>query len=75
MVIQDPITEKLYWIHYKGSRVLLGEIDPFNGEIVDVIETPSFPFIENIKIRNGIIWFTYQPRLGETVRSLYRMAY
>ncbi|MEA1877303.1 MAG: carboxypeptidase-like regulatory domain-containing protein, partial [Bacteroidota bacterium] len=73
LVIQDALTEKLYWVHYKGSKVLLGEIDPFSGKIIQTIETPSMPFIENIKIRNGIIWFTYQPRLGETVRSLYRM--
>ncbi len=73
LVIQDPITLKLYWIHYKGSKVLLSEFDLYTGEITSILETPSFPFIENIKIRNGIIWFTYQPRLGETVRSLYRM--
>lgn len=73
LLAQDPNTQQLYWIYYRGSRVLLGEIDPDTGEIINTLETPSFPFIENIKIRNGIIWFTYQPRLGETVRSLYRM--
>ena len=72
-VIQDPVTMKLYWIYYKGSKVLLGEFDPYTGEIANTLETPSFPFIENIKVRNGVIWFTYQPRLGETVRSLFRM--
>lgn len=72
-VIQDPFTQKIYWVYYEGSRVLLGEIDPETGRIVNTLQTPSLPFIENIKIRNGVIWFTYQPRLGETVRSLYRM--
>jgi len=73
LLVQDPLTEKLYWVYYRGSRVFLGEIDPDTGEMINNIETPSFPFIENIKIRNGVIWFTYQPRLGETVRSLFRM--
>jgi hypothetical protein len=72
-VIQDPSSEKMYWVHYRGSKVLLGEINPYSGEIVSSIETPSLPFIENIKIRNGVIWFTYQPRLGETARSLFKM--
>jgi len=72
-VIQDSKTGKIYWIYYKGSKVLLGEIDLNSGQIVHNLETPSMPFIENVKIRNGTIWFTYQPRLGETVRSLFRM--
>jgi hypothetical protein len=72
-VIQDPFTKKIYWVYYEGSRVLLGEIDPETGKIVNTLQTPSLPFIENIKIRNRVIWFTYQPRLGETVRSLYKM--
>ena len=73
IVIQDSKTGKIYWIYYKGSKVLLGEIDLNSGQIVHNLETPSMPFIENVKIRNGTIWFTYQPRLGETVRSLFRM--
>lgn len=72
-VIQDLLSGKFYWVYYQGSRVLLGEIDTNSGEIINTIETPHFPFIENIKIRNGIIWFTYQPRLGETTRSLFKM--
>jgi len=64
---------KLYWVYYKGSKALLGEIEINSGKIVRTLETPSVPFIENIKIRNETIWFTYQPRLGETVRSVFRM--
>ncbi len=73
IVIQDPVNNKLYWVYYKGSRVLLGEINVESGQVVDILQTPALPFIENIQIRNGVIWFLYQPRLGETVRSLYRM--
>jgi hypothetical protein len=72
-VIQDSETMKLYWVYYKGSKALLGEIEINSGKIVRTLETPSVPFIENIKIRNETIWFTYQPRLGETVRSVFRM--
>ena len=72
-IIQDPVTQKFYWVYYKGSKVLLGEIEIESGQIVDVLETPSLPFIENVQIRNGVIWFLYQPRLGDTTRSLYRM--
>ena len=71
--VQDEITKKIYWVYYKGDGVLLGEIDPATGKIVNQIETPKFPYIENIQIRNGVVWFLYQPRLGETVRSLYKM--
>jgi hypothetical protein len=71
--VQDEFTKKIYWVYYHGNKVLLGEVDPATGKIVNQLETPSFPYIENIKIRNGEIWFLYQPRLGETVRSLYRM--
>lgn len=73
VVVQDPFTEKLYWVYYHGSRVMIGEINPLTGKVLEPIETPPLPFIENIKINNGTIWFTYQPRLGEQVRSLYRL--
>jgi len=70
-IIQDSKTEKFYWVYYKGNKALLGEIDPYSGKIVDEIETPSLPFIENISIHDGELWFLYQPRLGETSRSLF----
>ncbi len=73
IVIQDPITQRIYWLYYKGSKVLLGAVNMDSGEIDETLETPNLPFIENIKILNGVIWFTYQPRLGETVRSVYRL--
>jgi len=71
-VIQDNENAKFYWVHYKGSRVLLGEIDIDTGKIINFLETPNYAFIEKIKIFDGSVWFTYQPRIGETVRSLYR---
>ena len=71
--IQDDFTQKIYWVYYQGSKALLGELDINTGKVVNQIETPSLPFIENIKIRNGEIWFLYQARLGETVRSLYHI--
>jgi len=73
LVIQDAINGKFYWVYYQGSKVLLGEIDPDKGIIISQQETPNFPFIENIKIIDGKTWFTYQPRLGETTRSLFKM--
>ena len=71
--VQDAITGKIYWVYYQGDRALLGEVDPATGKIVDQLETPRFQHIEDIKIRNGVVWFLYQARLGEDVRSLYRM--
>lgn len=71
--VQDEITGKIYWVYYRGDRALLGEVDPTTGKIIDQLETPRFPHIENIKIRNRVVWFLYQPKVGETVRSLYRM--
>lgn len=73
LIIQDPTTEKLYWVNYVGTKVSLMELDINTGMVKKTLNTPNFPFIENIQIRNGVIWFLYQPRLGETVRSLYRM--
>jgi len=72
-IIHDSITNKFYWIYYHGSKVLLGEIDIDSGDIVDVVETPSLPFIENIQICDEIIWYLYQPRFGEKVQSLYKL--
>jgi len=73
LIIQDSVTEKLYWVNYIGSKVELLELDINTGEVINFLETPNLPFIENIKIQNGVIWFLYQPRLGEPVRSLFRM--
>ena len=73
LIIQDQITGKLYWVNYVGTKVSLLELDINTGKVKTTLETPNLPFIENIQIRDGVIWFLYQPRLGETVRSLYRM--
>lgn len=74
-IIQDSETGELYWVYYQGNRVLLGEIDPESGQIVNNIETPSLPFIEKISICDREVWFLYQPRIGETSRSLFHMKY
>ncbi len=73
LIIQDPASDKLYWVNYVGTKVTLMELDINTGKVKETLETPNFPFIENIQIQNGVIWFLYQPRLGEKVRSLYRM--
>lgn len=72
-VIADQLTGQFFWVYYNGSRALLGEIDVETGTITNLIETPKFPLIENIQIRNGDVWFLYQPRIGEKTRSLFRM--
>ena len=71
--IQDEITGKIYWINFKGTQASLLELDIYTGKIIGSLQTPNLPLIENVRIRKGEIWFLYQPRLGETVRSLFRM--
>jgi len=71
--VQDEMTKKIYWVNYEGTKATLLELDTNTGQIRGSLQTPRYPFIEDIRVRNGIIWFLYQPLLGETVRSLYRM--
>ena len=73
-ILKDESTGKIYALfHQIGHRALLKEIDPENGNIINEIEIPDLPNIDNIKVHGDVIYFTYQVKSHPYYTNLYRM--
>ncbi|MFC2096855.1 carboxypeptidase-like regulatory domain-containing protein [Bacteroidota bacterium] len=73
-ILFDEGTNKAYALYRKKSngRYSLKEIDLENGKIIRTIEIPDYPFIENIQIKDNVVYFIYLNRV-KNYKSLYRM--
>ncbi len=72
-VVMDKVLNKFYAVFEKGGVYILHEIDIHSGEIVRIIKIPQHPFIDKIRVNNGVVYFLYQSKLPPYYMSLYRM--
>jgi len=72
VVLCDQKRKKYYVLFKKSVLYYLYEVDIHTGEVKDIIKIPDYPNIENIQIRNGIIYFLYTEKKYPNNRSLYR---
>ena len=71
MLIQDPVTERIYSIHQRNERIWLNEIDPRTG---NAVESPPLhhPYAGEVKVHDGRVWYVYRPFGSLQRRTLYR---
>jgi len=69
----DAITGKVYILFNRMGISTLKEINLKTGLLIHSIKIPDFVFIENIKIRNGIIYFLYKECKNQEYKQLYKM--
>lgn len=58
-ILRDEKKNKYYALFEKGSINQLHEVNIHSGKIVNIIEIPHYPFIKNIQIDDGEIFFMY----------------
>jgi hypothetical protein len=70
----DEIKGKVYAIFRKEGISTLKEINIETGQLVNSVQIPDLPFVDNIKINNGRLYFLYTDHSkGDELRMLYSM--
>jgi len=70
----DEVKSKVYAIFKRSGITTLREIDLKTGKLTASIQVPSYSFIENIKIRDDVVYFLYKERINEEYKQLYKLA-
>ena len=71
-VLRDPINNEYFALFQKSGKYSLHQIDIHTGDITKKINLPELPFVEKIKIYNGVVYFLYNQRQYPYYKSLYR---
>ncbi|MFH0866921.1 MAG: carboxypeptidase-like regulatory domain-containing protein [Bacteroidota bacterium] len=70
----DESSGKAYAMFRKSGISTLKEIDIETGELINSVQIPDLPFVDNIKINNGKLYFLYTDHSrSEELRMLYSM--
>jgi hypothetical protein len=72
-IIVSEESNKVYGIYKVESIIQLREIDINTGNSLSSFKIPSFPYIENIKVKGNHIYFLYKKRVNQKLKQLYRM--
>ena len=70
----DEVSNKVYALFKKGATTTLREINLKTGELTNSIQIPNYAFIENIKVRDDVVYFLYKQRINEEYKQLYKVA-
>lgn len=70
----DEVSNKVYALFKKSASTTLKEIDLKTGKLTTSIQIPNYAFIENIKIRDDVVYFLYKERINEEYKQLYKLA-
>ncbi|MBN2681489.1 MAG: carboxypeptidase-like regulatory domain-containing protein [Bacteroidales bacterium] len=72
-IFVDEIAGKVYSLFKQNGITSVMEINLKTGELGKEIKIPDFVHIENIKIRNNILFFLYIEKNGLEYKKLYKM--
>ena len=73
-IIEDKITGKLYVLFHRfGRRPKIKELDSNTWQVMQVFDFPDYPNIDNVKVHNSVVYFTYHVKVYPFYTSLYRM--
>lgn len=70
----DEATGKVYTLFRKNGLSTLKEINLETGQLTNQVQIPDLPFVDNIQIHNGMLYFLYTDHsTNEEMRMLYCM--
>ena len=69
----DEIKGKAYTIFKTDGISYLHEINIHTGELENKATIPDFLFVENIKIRDNVVYFLYREKENQEYNKLYKM--
>ena len=70
-LIQDEKTREIYSLYYKNGHYFLNKVDTKSGQLNYSFKL-SYRYIENIKIKNGYVYYIYRPFESIQKKYLYR---
>ncbi|MBI5538595.1 MAG: carboxypeptidase-like regulatory domain-containing protein [Bacteroidia bacterium] len=73
-IFADEITGKAYALFKNNGISTIREVSIETGVIGKEITIPDFKYIENIKVRNGYVYFLYRINSPMELMKLYKMA-
>ncbi len=73
-IIIDEVSKKVYAFFKRSAITTLREIDLKTGQLTNSIQIPNYAFIENIKVRDDVVYFLYKQRINEEYKQLYKLA-
>lgn len=72
-ILIDEASRKVYSLFQKNAITTLREIDLKTGNLTRSIQIPDYAFIENIKVRDDVVYFLYTERLNDEYKQLYKL--
>lgn len=70
----DDASGKIYAMFRKDGISTLKEINIENGQLINSVQIPDLPYVDNIKINNGKLYFLYTDHSqNKDLRMLYSM--
>jgi hypothetical protein len=72
-LIRDKVTGKFYVLCLKAGISTICEADPLTGNPGMETIIPSFPYIKDISVNNGVVYFLYRETGENSYQRIYRM--
>lgn len=72
-IIIDEVSKKVYSLFKESAITTLREINLKTGDLSTSIQIPGYPFIENIKVRDDVVYFLYKERINDRYKQLYKL--
>ncbi|MFC2111495.1 carboxypeptidase-like regulatory domain-containing protein [Bacteroidota bacterium] len=69
----DEIKGKIYAMFKKNGISKLREINLSEGILDKEIDIPGYQFVENIKVRDDVVYFLYKENFSDDYKQLYKM--
>lgn len=72
-IVVDKETGRVYVVFLRDSQTSVKEVFLNSGSTGQEISIPSFPWIDNIQVRDNQLFFLYREKFTGDLRALYRM--
>lgn len=69
----DEVKGKIYAMFKQNGISRLKEINLKKGVIEKEIDIPGYQFVENIKVRDDVVYFLYKENFSDDYKQLYKM--
>lgn len=73
MLLHDKVEGRFYAVFETKGIFSIKEINPNTGVLVNEVIIPSFPFIDQITVHNGAIYFLYNETQQAEYKKIFRL--
>lgn len=73
LLLHDEYSHRFYAVFEERGLFSIREINIYTGELAREITIPSFPYIEQISVQNGKLYFLYKEKKEYEYKKIYMM--